>query len=366
MKYCAEGRDQRFGVIEFVVGVDVTPEFKAAVAGVGEAGWHDLHRQADGRRTSTGQQWAEVPFVPNWIGHSKHSPEYRFIAIREPLRNPPLPGMAGQLNLAVPTMEMPGGGWYKVFGLVTNRDIDPEELELLPGSLTPGLGEILVRLGAWLPFGNAQGLLAYWARLHPLREARVRRPTEAAGATYVAIQAAAARALEAGWELPGSGSARLVLAVDRAMVPLVGGEWAAVQTLVIGEVAAEPGSRKGMSYFPRLSDAASFAQQALAETGWRGVGAGGAGALVSDGAEWIPGFGDLHGLGSARILDFPHPAKYVADLGRGAFGETPALVDAWQREQLRRRKAEGAGRVLPDLRIRVQGGESDQLSRCLA
>ena len=148
MKYCAEGRDQRFGVIEFVVGVDVTPEFKAAVAGVGEAGWHDLHRQADGRRTSTGQQWAEVPFVPNWIGHSKHSPEYRFIAIREPLRNPSLPGMAGQLNLAVPTMEMPGGGWYKVFGLVTNRDIDPEELELLPGSLTPGLGEILVRLGA--------------------------------------------------------------------------------------------------------------------------------------------------------------------------------------------------------------------------
>ena len=83
MKYCAEGRDQRFGVIEFVVGVDVTPEFKAAVAGVGEAGWHDLHRQADGRRTSTGQQWAEVPFVPNWIGHSKHSPEYRFIAIRD-------------------------------------------------------------------------------------------------------------------------------------------------------------------------------------------------------------------------------------------------------------------------------------------
>ena len=160
-----------------------------------------------------------------------------------------------------------------------------------------------------MPFGNAQGLLADWARLNSLREARVRRPTEAAGATYVAIQAAA-RALEAGWELPGSGSARLALAVDRAMVPLVGGEWAAVQTLVIGEVAAaEPGSRQGMSYFSRLSDAASFAQQALAETGWRGVGAGGAGDLVSDGAEWIPGFGDLHGPGSARILDFPHPAK---------------------------------------------------------
>ena len=97
-----------------------------------------------------------------------------------------------------------------------------------------------------------------------------------------------------------------------------------------------------------------------------GVGAGGAVALVSDGAEWIQGFGDFHCPGSARILDFPHAAKYVADLGRGAFGETPALVDEWQREQIRRLKAEGAGRVLPDLRILVQGGESDELSRCLA
>lgn len=25
MKYCAEGRDERFGVIEFAVGADVTP-----------------------------------------------------------------------------------------------------------------------------------------------------------------------------------------------------------------------------------------------------------------------------------------------------------------------------------------------------
>ena len=29
LKYCAEGRDERFGVVEFCVGVDVTPEFKA-------------------------------------------------------------------------------------------------------------------------------------------------------------------------------------------------------------------------------------------------------------------------------------------------------------------------------------------------
>ena len=129
LRYCAEGRNQRFGVIEFAVGVDVTREFKAEVAQVGEEEWRELYREVDGRRAETGQQWAEVNFVPDWIGHSKNSPEYRYIAIREPLRNPPFPGMAGQTELWSHIVEMSGGGgWYKVFGIVINRDLDPQEL----------------------------------------------------------------------------------------------------------------------------------------------------------------------------------------------------------------------------------------------
>ena len=38
LKYCAEGRDERFGVIEFAVGVDVTEEFKRAIGEVAEEG----------------------------------------------------------------------------------------------------------------------------------------------------------------------------------------------------------------------------------------------------------------------------------------------------------------------------------------
>ena len=101
MRYCAEGKDQRFEVIEFAVGVDVTPEFKAAVARTAEEEWRELLREVDGRRVATGQQWSEVNFVPNWIGHSKASPEYRFIAIREPLRNPPLPGLVQPVGPAL-------------------------------------------------------------------------------------------------------------------------------------------------------------------------------------------------------------------------------------------------------------------------
>ena len=86
LRYCAEGRDERFGVIEFAVGVDVTPEFRRAVYGVAEQDWRPLYRRLGSTWVETGQQWAELNFVPNWIGHSKKSPEYRFIAIREPLR----------------------------------------------------------------------------------------------------------------------------------------------------------------------------------------------------------------------------------------------------------------------------------------
>jgi hypothetical protein len=57
LRFCAEGRSD-FGVIEFAIGVDVTPAFKAAVAEVSE--WQPLSREVEGRREPTGQEWAEV------------------------------------------------------------------------------------------------------------------------------------------------------------------------------------------------------------------------------------------------------------------------------------------------------------------
>jgi hypothetical protein len=128
LKYCAEDKDERFGVIEFAVWVDVTEEFKAAVAEVAEEDWHTLEREVDEFKIPTGQQWAEVCFVPDWVGRRKNSADYRFIAIREPLKQVPLPGMDEQLSQPFPTMEMAGKGWHKVTGVVTNRDLGGDEL----------------------------------------------------------------------------------------------------------------------------------------------------------------------------------------------------------------------------------------------
>ena len=122
LKYCAKGEDERFGVIEFAVGVVMTPEFRRAVAQTPEREWRDLPG-GDGV-----QQWAEVEFVPNWTAYSKKDPYYRFLAVREPMRRPPLPGMEVESDRASRFVDMDAGGWYKVSGVVTNRTIAGEEL----------------------------------------------------------------------------------------------------------------------------------------------------------------------------------------------------------------------------------------------
>jgi hypothetical protein len=125
LKYCAKGQNKRFGVIEFAIGVDVTAEFRKAVSAVEEADWHPLKREIDGKLKETGQEWAEVCFVPDWTAKSKNGPTYRFIAIREILRQQEFPGM--EIQLPFPTYHQ-GEKHYKLHGLVTNRDLAGDKL----------------------------------------------------------------------------------------------------------------------------------------------------------------------------------------------------------------------------------------------
>jgi len=126
LSYCAEGKNERFGVIEFAVGVDVTQEFKRAVAGIKDEEWQPLDRLVDGYHVKTNQEWAEVCFVPNWVACGKKAVEYRFLAIREPLAQQELPGMDSP-QLPFPTLDM-GEVRYKVTGVVTNRDLPGDEV----------------------------------------------------------------------------------------------------------------------------------------------------------------------------------------------------------------------------------------------
>ena len=47
--YCGEGKDPRFGVIDFAIGADVTEAFRAAVLATAESEWKPLTRMFDGQ-----------------------------------------------------------------------------------------------------------------------------------------------------------------------------------------------------------------------------------------------------------------------------------------------------------------------------
>ena len=127
LRYCEKGENKRFGRIEFAIGADVTKEFKKAVAEVEGSEWKPLLKEINGEKIKTTAEWAEVCFVPNAISRSKDDPEYRYLAIRELLEQPELPGMEREVELPFPTMSMEKKR-YKLFGIVSNRDLGGNEL----------------------------------------------------------------------------------------------------------------------------------------------------------------------------------------------------------------------------------------------
>jgi hypothetical protein len=92
---------------------------------VADADWQPLYRTVEGQRYKTDQEFAEVCFVPAWAGHSRRRADYRFLAIREPLRQLDL-GDAGQLPF--PTEEFAAKGRFKLFGIVTNRTLPGDQV----------------------------------------------------------------------------------------------------------------------------------------------------------------------------------------------------------------------------------------------
>jgi hypothetical protein len=227
-----------------------------------------------------------------------------------------------------------------------------QELQAPEGHLLPHAQETLVRLSSELPFGRAVKHVeeVLGVRVHA---STARRHTLAVGQRVLEIQNEQAQPLAACPE--EQASERMAMSSDGAMVPLVGGVWAEVKLVAIG--AVECCTRKGeeaivtrqLSYFARMADAATFADQASAEVRRRGVERAKQVCALQDGAEWIQGFVSGHRHDAVRILDFAHAAGYVsesADKVREAGGHLPAT---WLDGVLHRLKHEGPVRVLRHL-----------------
>lgn len=129
LRYMAEGRNERFGEIKFTVSVDITAAFKDAVAELDEDDWKPLKSvDDDGFEIDTGHQYAEVCYVPDWAGHTKAGPQYRFVAIRAPIdEQSELFEDDEQPALPFPTMEFADTGRWRLSGIVTNYLWDERE-----------------------------------------------------------------------------------------------------------------------------------------------------------------------------------------------------------------------------------------------
>jgi hypothetical protein len=226
-----------------------------------------------------------------------------------------------------------------------------EQLGLLGGGVSPRGEEVLVRLSCWMPFEDARELLQEVLGIQ-VSKATARRLTLASGQAQRAVEEAEQQRLTQDVPPAPVGAEKQMLSGDGAMVHLVGGEWVEVKTLALGEVARKKNGEvctQHLSYFSRLSDATHFAQAALVETHRRGLEQATAVAAVQDGAEWLQGLVDYHRANAVRILDFPHAAEYINEIGEAVRAAGGRLPEGWLTGVLHRLKQEGPTRVLKHL-----------------
>lgn len=180
----------------------------------------------------------------------------------------------------------------------------------------------MARLATWMPFRQASTHLEFFTGT-AVGATPTRKTTEDAGEALVQRQEARAASIQAECPESPTGPAVQLIGLDGAFVQLVGGAWKEVKTFVVGNVG-EPVEEDGeevvhttdLSYFSRMSESKEFETHALVEIHERGGENAGGVVAVTDGAEWIQKFVDLHRADAVRILDFAHALEKVADVGK--------------------------------------------------
>lgn len=221
----------------------------------------------------------------------------------------------------------------------------------MSAGLTPRGDELLVRLSTWMPYESARELLAEMLGVE-VSKATARRATLATGTAALAVWEQEVEHLKQEAPPAPVGADKQAMSGDGAMVHLVGGEWAEVKTLSIGEVTRTSRGEvctQHLSYCSRLCDATRFEEATLLQTHRRGLEQASAVCAVQDGAPWLQGLVDYHCEDAVRILDFAHAAEYINEIGqavRAAGGRLPA---GWLDGVLHRLKQQGPERVLRHL-----------------
>ncbi len=209
----------------------------------------------------------------------------------------------------------------------------------------------MVRLSAWMPYESARELLEEVLGVR-VSKATARRATLHTGQAALALWEAEGERLQQEAPQAPAGAEKQAMSGDGAMVHLVGGEWAEVKRLPIGEVTRNQRGEvctQHLSYCSRLCDAAGFEEATLVETHRRGLERATEVCAVQDGAEWLQGLVDSHRADAVRILDFAHAAEYINEIGQAVQAAGGRLPARWLEGVLHRLKHQGPHRVLQHL-----------------
>jgi hypothetical protein len=224
-----------------------------------------------------------------------------------------------------------------------------QELQVPDGHLLPHAQQTLVSMSSELPFGRAVKHVERTLGV-VVHASTARRQTLAVGQRVLEVQNQQAQPRSACPE--EQASERLAMSSDGSMVPLVGGVWAEVKVVAIGAVERRKHKNEeqivttDLTYFARLADATTFADQASAELRRRGIERAKQVCAIQDGAEWIQGFVHSHRHDALRILDFAHAASYVYEMANKMREGGGHLPPTWEDGVLHRLKHEGPTRVL--------------------
>jgi hypothetical protein len=227
-----------------------------------------------------------------------------------------------------------------------------ERLGLNHHDLTPKAQECITRLCSYMPFEEATKVFRELTGAQ-VSQSTARRCTLETGEVALEREQQEREQLQRDLPDPPKGAKSQVISADGAMVPLVGGEWGEVKTLVIADVSYDKQGEldlKQVSSVSRLTDAETFATETLLEVHRRGLATADEVCAVQDGAEWLQGLTDYHRFDALRILDFAHAAEYVAEIAELVKGAGVPLPKKWLEKQLHKLKHKGPGALLSQAR----------------
>ena len=133
-----ESGDSRFGKIEFAISADVTSGVRSLTCALPKDEWKPvIYLDKDNKEVITGQEVAEIAYVPTTSNTSKSAPVFRYIVTREAINVEYKCSDAGEITYDTSLkavkklhLEVMDDQVYKVFATVTNRKETPLKILL--------------------------------------------------------------------------------------------------------------------------------------------------------------------------------------------------------------------------------------------